>query len=98
MTSASDRLHHRKNTKGLILDYADPVEEAVEIASAYDLHDSAGSSYQYMVADASGRSAILEWVGPNDFNDNDGSARELTVTYSDDDAHIGEAEGAADYQ
>ncbi len=82
----------------LILDYADTVEEAVEIASAYDLHDSAGSSYQYMVADASGRSAILEWVGPNDFNDNDGSARELTVTYSDDDAHIGEAEGAADYQ
>ena len=44
----------------LILDYADSVEEAVEIASSYDLHDSALTSYHYMVADASGRSAILE--------------------------------------
>ena len=34
----------------LILDYADSVEEAVEIASAYDLHDSANTSYHYMVA------------------------------------------------
>ena len=46
----------------LILDYADNVEEAVEIASSYDLHDSANTSYHYMVADASGKSAILEWT------------------------------------
>ena len=32
----------------LILDYADSVEDAVEIASGYDLHDSAGTSYHYI--------------------------------------------------
>ena len=82
----------------LILDYVDDVEEAVEIASSYDLHDSAGTSYHYMVADASGRSVILEWVGETDAADNDGSQRELKVTYNDDDAHIGDAEGSSDYQ
>ncbi len=82
----------------LILDYADNVDEAVEIASSYDLHDSAKTSYHYMVADASGRSAILEWVGANDATDNDGSGRELKVTYNDNDAHIGDMEAAADYQ
>ena len=82
----------------LILDYADDVEEAVEIASSYDLHDSAGTSYHYMVADASGRSVILEWVGETDASDNYGSARELKVTYNDDDAHIGEMEAESDFQ
>ena len=82
----------------LILDYADSVEEAVEIASAYDLHDSAKTSYHYMVADSTGKSAILEWVAGNDSTDNDGGKRELVVTYNDDDAHIGELEGSVDYQ
>ena len=82
----------------LILDYADNVEEAVEIASTYDLHDSAATSYHYMVADATGASAILEWVNGTDATDLDSSARQLVVTYNDDDAHIGEAEGQSDYQ
>lgn len=82
----------------LILDYADTVEEAVEIASAYDLHDSAKTSYHYMVADASGKSAILEWVAGTDATDNDGAKRELVVTYHDADTQIGETEGKADYQ
>ena len=82
----------------LILDYADNVEEAVEIAKSYDMHDSANTSYHYMVADASGKSAILEWVCGTDSTDNDGSARELKVTYNDNDSHIGEKEGNADYQ
>lgn len=82
----------------MILDYADDVEEAVEIVSSYDLHDSANTSYHYMVADASGKSAILEWTAGTDATDNDGSKRELKVTYNDDDAHIGEMEGATDYQ
>ena len=82
----------------LILDYADDLDEAVEIASAYDLHDSANTSYHYMVADASGRSAILEWVGDTDATDNDGAQRKLVVTYNDDDAHIGTAEAASDRQ
>ena len=82
----------------LILDYADDVEEAVEIAAAYDLHDSAKTSYHYMVADASGRSVILEWVYGTDATDNDGEKRELKVTYNDADSHIGEMEGNVDYQ
>lgn len=84
----------------LILDYADNVDEAVQIASSYDLHDSANTSYHYMVADASGRSAILEWTadGTVDTTDNDGSARTLKVIYNDQDAAIGEREAASNYQ
>ena len=82
----------------LILDYADSVEEAVEIASSYDMHDSANTSYHYMVADATGRSAILEWVGETDTTDNDGAQRKLVVTYNDADSHIGPRETAADNQ
>ena len=84
----------------LILDYADNVEEAVEIASTYDLHDSANTSYHYMVADGSGKSAILEWTtdGATDATDNDGATRTLKVIYNDQDSHIGEREAASDYQ
>ena len=82
----------------LILDYADNVEEAVEIASTYDLHDSAATSYHYMVAASTGASVMQEGVNGTDATDLDGSARQLVVTYNDDDAHIGEAEGQSDYQ
>lgn len=84
----------------LILDYADNVEEAVEIASSYDLHDSANTSYHYMVADATGKSAILEWTNDaaTDATDNDGSQRTLKVVYNDQDSNIGEREGASSYQ
>ena len=83
----------------LILDYASSVDEAIELISGYDLHNSATTSYYYMIADATGRSAILEWVNGTDATDNDGSARSLIVTYNDDDANIGEMEAAAaDYQ
>ena len=82
----------------MILDYADNLEEAIEIARSYDLHDSAGSSFQYMVADSSGRSAILSWINGTSYTDNDGSLRQLVVTYNDDDACIGKEEGEAAYQ
>lgn len=82
----------------LILDYADSVEEAVEIASAYDLHDSANTSYHYMVADSTGKSAILEWTNGTDLTDNDGTQRTLKVIYNDQDSDIGEREAASDYQ
>lgn len=82
----------------LILDYADDVDEAVEIAASYDLHDSAGTSYHYMVADASGRSVILEWINGTDATDNDGSARELVVHYNDDDSYVGQWEAESDFQ
>lgn len=82
----------------MILDYAASVEEAVELVSKYDLHDSAQTSYHYMVADATGKSAILEWVNGTDKTDTDGSARKLVVTYNDKDEHIGVREANADYQ
>jgi len=82
----------------MILDYADDLEEAIEIVQSYDLHDSANSSFHYMVADTSGRSAILEWVYGDDLTDNDGSKRELIVTYNDADEQIGEMEAVAQYQ
>ena len=84
----------------LILDYADSVEEVVQIASSYDLHDSANTSYHYMVADASGKSAILEWTNDSavDTTDNDGSQRTLKVVYNDQDSAIGEREAASGYQ
>ncbi len=70
----------------LVLDYADNVEEAVALISSYNLHDSANTSFHYMIADASGKSAILEWVPESgtDATDNDGSVRKLNVIYNDD--------------
>lgn len=82
----------------LILDYADNVDEAVELVGQYDLHDSANTSFHYMIADATGKSAILEWVNGTDETDNDGSARKLVVTYNTGDEDIGEREGKSDFQ
>lgn len=78
----------------LVLDYASSVDEAVELISAYDLHDSASTSFHYMIADASGRSAILEWVSGHDGDDTDGSARHLNVIYHDADP----LSGSTDWQ
>ncbi len=69
----------------MILDYASTTEEAVELIKNYNLHDSANTSFHYMIADASGVSAIVEWVpaaGITDTGDNDGSARTLNVIYN----------------
>ena len=82
----------------LILDYAGSVDEAVEIAKSYDLHDSAGTSYHYMVADSTGKSVVLEWVAQNDATDNNGAARQLVVTYNTKDENIGQTEGEMDCQ
>lgn len=85
----------------MVLDYADDVDEAVELIKQYNLHDSANTSFHYMVADASGKSAILEWLPVNgtDATDNDGSARELVVTYNTDEMYDTLRDGAEfDYQ
>ena len=82
----------------LILDYADSIEEAIEFARSYDMHDSAGTSFHIMVADRSGRSAILEWVYAKNGSDDNGALRKLIVTYNDEDSHIGEREGKSDFQ
>ena len=51
-----------------------------------------------MVADPTGRSAILEWVTATDETDTDGTKRELKVYYNNDDAALGEVEQANDFQ
>lgn len=82
----------------MILDYAGSVDEAVELVKQYDLHDSANTSFHYMVADATGRSAILEWVNATDSADTDGSKRTLRVYYNDEDASLGQKEGENAFQ
>lgn len=85
----------------MILDYADDVDEAVELVQKYNLHDSANTSFHYMIADASGKSAILEWLPTNgtDATDNDGTARELKVTYNTDAMYDGlRTDGSFGYQ
>lgn len=82
----------------LILDYAGNVDEAVELVKQYDLHDSANTSFHYMVADSTGKSAILEWVTATDETDTDGTKRELKVYYNDDDAMLGNKEAKNKFQ
>ncbi len=82
----------------MILDYAGSVEEAVELVKKYDLHDSANTSFHYMVADSTGKSAILEWVNATDETDTDGTKRELKVYYNDADAVLGDKEAANEFQ
>lgn len=83
----------------MILDYADSVDEAVKLVRQYDFHDSANTSFHYMVADATGKSAILEWVAPDGHTGNDdGTKRELKVYYNDSDGNVGSLEGRDEFQ
>lgn len=84
----------------MILDYADDVDEAVDLVQKYDFHDSANSSFHYMVADQSGKSAILEWVNEDatDSTDIDGTKRVLKVYYNDKDEMLGEDEAKNNFQ
>ncbi len=82
----------------LILDYAGSVEEAVELVKKYDLHDSADTPFHYMVADSTGKSAILEWVYATDRRDVYGEKRELKVYYNDADSDVGEKEKNDNFQ
>ena len=84
----------------MILDYADDVDEAIKIAQSYDLHDSASTSFHYMVADSKGNSAIFEYV-PEDttnVNDNDGTKRVLRIYRNNDDAILGTNEANDNFQ
>ncbi|MGE5372409.1 MAG: linear amide C-N hydrolase [Solirubrobacterales bacterium] len=46
----------------LLLDKAATVDEAVALLKQYDMHDSAGACYHYQIADAGGKSVIVEYV------------------------------------
>lgn len=46
----------------LVLDKAANVEEAIALLESYDMHASANANYHFQIADASGNSAIIEYV------------------------------------
>ncbi|MBR4635590.1 MAG: linear amide C-N hydrolase [Clostridia bacterium] len=45
-----------------VLDKCSTVDEAIEQFSKYDMNDLIGVNYHYMLADAEGRSAVIEYV------------------------------------
>ena len=47
----------------MMLDKCATVEEAIAMLSEYDMHSSAGSTYHFQIADATGDSAIVEYIG-----------------------------------
>lgn len=46
----------------LILDYAATVDEALELLAQYDMNSVIDSAHHYMIADASGRAVVVEYV------------------------------------
>lgn len=46
----------------LLLDYAADVDEAIALLEQYDMNSSAGSAHHYAIADASGRSVVVEYI------------------------------------
>ncbi|MBR6314409.1 MAG: linear amide C-N hydrolase [Clostridia bacterium] len=47
----------------VLLDKAATVEEAIALLGQFDMHASAGGCYHFQMADATGRSAVVEYVG-----------------------------------
>lgn len=47
----------------LLLDRAATVDEAVELLKNYDMNSSIGSAHHLSIADATGKSAVIEYVG-----------------------------------
>jgi len=46
----------------IMLDKAATVDEAVELLKQYDMHASAGGCYHFQIADATGKSVVVEYV------------------------------------
>ncbi len=47
----------------ILLDRAANVEEAVALLRQYDMHASAGGCYHFQLADATGKSVVVEYIG-----------------------------------
>lgn len=45
----------------LVLDYADSTQKAIELIRQYDLYDSTGGPYHFLISDKSGDSAVVEY-------------------------------------
>ncbi|SDB11874.1 carcinine hydrolase/isopenicillin-N N-acyltransferase family protein [Eubacterium oxidoreducens] len=91
MSHQNGYTHQRTGKPGLnastmirmILDYADDVEHAIELIRQYDYHDSNQVPFHLIIADKSGKSAVLEWVNGKNATDIDGHGRKLVVTYNE---------------
>lgn len=46
----------------MVLDKAATVDEAVALLKQYDMHSSANSSYHFQIADADGKSVVVEYI------------------------------------
>ncbi|MFR1297633.1 MAG: linear amide C-N hydrolase [Coprobacillus cateniformis] len=46
----------------LVLDKASTVDEAIEFLKQYDMHSSAKSAYHFQIADANGKSVVVEYI------------------------------------
>lgn len=46
----------------MVLDKAATVDEAVALLKQYDMHSSANSNYHFQIADASGKSVVVEYI------------------------------------
>ena len=68
----------------MMLDGCATVDEAVAMLGEYDMHSSANSCYHFQIADASGDSAIVEYIGD-----------ELSVLRPGDETTMGTSEGTA---
>ncbi len=47
----------------LVLDYAIDIDEAIDLWDNYNVYFPPGPDLHYLIADASGNSAVIEWVG-----------------------------------
>jgi len=47
----------------LVLDKAATVDEAIELMGQYNMRDSLGANFHYQIADKSGRSVVVEYLG-----------------------------------
>ena len=47
----------------IMLDKAATVDEAVALLEQYDMHASAGGCYHFQIADATGKSVVVEYIG-----------------------------------
>ncbi len=45
----------------LVLDYADSTKKAIELIKQYDLYDSTGGPYHFLISDRGGDSAVIEY-------------------------------------
>lgn len=45
----------------LVLDYADSTQKAIELINQYDLYDSTGGPYHFLISDKNGDSVVIEY-------------------------------------